>query len=58
VGAMGADGENLGSGLNQKDGIIADMADQPAIDEVSARDALCQIGAVLSGCFVGHGRLV
>ena len=52
--AMRIDRENLGSGANQQNILIADVAEQGFSGEVIERDALCEIRPCRRGLLVSH----
>ena len=54
VAAMRANCEKFGADLYQQHLIIADVANEAAINEIGKSDTLCQIGAGWCRLFVGH----
>jgi hypothetical protein len=52
--AMRIDRENLGSGANQQNILIADVAEQGLCGEVTERDALCEIRPCRRDLLVSH----
>jgi hypothetical protein len=52
--AMRIDRENLRSGANQQNILIADVAEQGLSGEVTECDALCEIRSCRRGLFVSH----